>query len=100
MNVTMKRAAVTAVAALAVLLGTAGAASAAEGHAAPQRPCATQGKHVSHGPAGPAGQAGKRVHVKDVPRGHCKKAERKHARWERKPVKKVVVRDGLRGPRH
>ncbi|MFF0726549.1 hypothetical protein [Streptomyces sp. NPDC004134] len=99
MNVTMKRAAVTAVAALAVLLGTAGAASAAEGHAAPQRPCAAQAKHVSHGPAGQAGQAGKRVHVKDVPRGHCKKAKRTHAHGDRGPVKKVVVRDGLRAPR-
>ncbi|WP_181787807.1 hypothetical protein, partial [Streptomyces phytophilus] len=90
MSITMKRAAVTAVAALSVLLGTAGAASAAEGHAAPHRPCATQGKHVTHGPGGSADGAGKRVHVKDAPRGHCKKAKRTDARGDRKPVKKVV----------
>ncbi|MEO3763672.1 hypothetical protein [Streptomyces sp. B8F3] len=99
MNVTMKRAAVTAVAALAVLLGTAGAASAAEGHAGPHRPCASQSKHVTHGPGGWAGEGGKRVHVKEAPRGHCKKAKRTHVRGDRGPVKKVVLTDGRRGPR-
>ncbi|MHA4816363.1 hypothetical protein ACXZ65_18610 [Streptomyces aculeolatus] len=99
MNTTMKRAAVTAVAALSVLLGSAGAASAAGSHAAPHRPCA-QTKHVTHGPGGSAGEAGKRVHVKDMHRGHCKKkSKRTDVRGDRAPVKKVVVKDGWRAPR-
>lgn len=98
MSITMKRAAVTAAAALSVLLGTAGAASAAGSHPAPHRPCG-QTKHVAHGSAGWSGEAGRRVHVRETPRGHCKKPGRTHARGHRKIVKRFVVRDGRRAPR-